>query len=132
VNIGLPKANVAITDKTTSLDWYKYFVRLTAFVENITSTTNIVNAPYNPVTTTIDYTAAYGDLVEANAAGGAINVTLPNPATHPGVPVIVAKTDASANAVTIVGTINGVANFDLLAQDEVLTVVSVTTGWRAI
>ncbi len=132
MSLGLPKANVNITDKPTSLDWYKFFVRLVAFVENISNTTTIVNSPYNPVSTSTNYAASYGDLVEASASGGNISVTLPNPATYPGVPVVVAKTDATANIVTVVGTINGVANFQLLAQDEVLTVVSVTTGWRAI
>lgn len=131
IDIGLPKANVPITDKPASLDWYKFFVRLVAYVQNIVPSVVVGSIQYNIVSTATDVTAAYGDWIESNATGGMILVTLPNPATLPGALVGVAKSDASANVVRVVGTINGVANFDLVAQDETLSLVSIGTGWRA-
>ena len=74
--------------------------------------------------------AAYGDWVEMDATAGLRTVTLPNPATTPGALVGVAKTDATGNVVRLVGTINGVANYDLVAQDETATLVAIGTYWR--
>jgi hypothetical protein len=129
--LGLPKHNVAITDKPASLDWYKFFVRLVDYVQNIIPSVVVGSIQYNIVTTAVNVTASYGDWVEANAAGGLLLITLPNPATLPGALVGIAKSDASGNIVRAVGTINGVANFDLVAQNETLTLVSIGTGWRA-
>ncbi len=129
-DIGLPKANVPITDKPPSLDYYKFFVRLISYVQNLVPSVVIGSIQYNIVSTATNVTAAYGDWVEADASGGLLLVTLPNPATTPGALVGVAKTDSSGNIVRLVGTVNGVANYDLVAQDETATLVAIGAYWR--
>lgn len=75
---------------------------------------------------------------EVDASGGNRTITLPSLAVaydatlKTGWIVNVAKSDSSTNTVTIVGTINGVANFDLLRQDESLMFQAGPTSWRAM
>ena len=63
----------------------------------------------------------------ANATGGAINITLP--AVSSGKTASVKKIDTSANPVTVVGTIDGDANFILYSEDEYIDVKSNATTW---
>lgn len=67
-----------------------------------------------------------------DATGGAKTVTLPTASQFPGLEVTVLKTDVSANAVTVVGTINGAANYGLAAQYKYVTVISNGTDWHVI
>lgn len=62
--------------------------------------------PSNVLTKTTNFTAAAGDLILADATGGAFTITLPTGAAA-GDAVLVKKTDASANAVAVAGTIDG-------------------------
>ena len=54
--------------------------------------------------------------VLVNAASAAINITLPTASSHTGRVYNVKKIDATANAVTIIGTIDGVANRTITTQ----------------
>jgi hypothetical protein len=94
----------------------------------------LLNGAVNVVPITSAHTLELGEsLVLADAAGGAITVTLPAAAQYKGFQFIVQKTDSSVNAVTLDGnaaeTINGAATFVLGAQYECVTIVSNGTGW---
>jgi len=86
---------------------------------------------FSAVTTqTADYTASSGDVVLADASGGAITITLPSPSANAWVQV--KKTDSSTNAVTVDGggnNIDGVASFDITTQYESYTMVSDGSSW---
>lgn len=74
------------------------------------------------------------DTVLASAAGGAITLTLPSTGViAAGKVVVVIKTDATANAVTIAGnglqTINGAASTALAAQYNKVQLVSDGSNW---
>lgn len=70
-------------------------------------------------------------VVLCDASGGAFTVTLPDP-IHIGWRYLIKKTDSSAYAVTVAGTIDGDTNFDLELQDEVIEVVADGTAWWII
>lgn len=77
------------------------------------------------VVVTSTYTANPGEQVFADATGGAYAVTLPSVGALLGnSEVTVMKTDSSANAITLTGTVNGVANPTLAAQYNSKTIVS--------
>ncbi len=59
-----------------------------------------------------------------DATGGARNVTLLAPSLWPDFPLTVMKIDASGNAVTIVGTVDGVVNPTLVSRWDTMTIVS--------
>ena len=83
------------------------------------------------VSVTADYTMLADDeIVLADAASGAISVTLPS--AGDGKEVVVKKVDSSANAVTVVGTIDGVANLDLSNQWDFVRVVSSGGNWYKV
>lgn len=94
------------------------------------------------VTLTTRVVTATGSLTIAdcltlvNATGGAVTVTLPAAAISTGRMMIVKKTDASGNAVTIDGsgaeTIDGAATKSLPTQYSALTMVCDGTGWHII
>lgn len=88
------------------------------------------------------YTAAFGDLVMADASGGAFNVTLPA-ATGSGLPVAVCKLDTSGTAVTILragsdvirGLVAGGAQTSVSVRGEgdIYWLVDVASGkWQVI
>jgi len=83
------------------------------------------------VVKTAAYSAVSGDVVLANATGGAFAVTLPVPAA--GVKVSVKKTDASANAVTVSPhaseTIDGASSVVISTQYESDDFLSDGTNW---
>ena len=68
-------------------------------------------------------------MLVCNATAGAITVTLPSPAVGSGQPVTIKKSDASANAVTIGGTVDGTANRTLTAQNDSIVIQSDGTTW---
>lgn len=63
-------------------------------------------------------------VVLVDATAGAVSVTLPMPSQVQGFLVTVKKIDASANAVTLVGTIDGAANPTLPTRYKSKTIVS--------
>lgn len=68
-------------------------------------------------------------LVLVDCAGGAITFTLLSPTLATGNALTVKKIDATANAVTLAGTVDGVAGRTLPAQYNSLTMVSNGTSW---
>jgi len=85
----------------------------------------------NVTTQTADYTASSGDVVLADASGGAITITLPAPSENAWVQV--KKIDSSLNKVTVAQnaseTIDGQASIDLVNQYQSYIVVSDGTDW---
>lgn len=87
-------------------------------------------AVFGTVSKTASYTLTANDFtVNGNATGGAFNLTLPAAASHAGRYYTMIKSDASANAVTIIGTVSGVVNPTLAAQYNSVTVYSDGTSW---
>lgn len=81
-------------------------------------------------TVTADYTAlATDDLVLADATSGAITVTLPPAGSVAYQTLTIKKIDASANAVTIGGTVDGAASPTLPAQYNSITIQSDGSAW---
>lgn len=62
-----------------------------------------------------------------NATSAAFTVTLPSTSTA-GIRFTIKKTDASANAVTVAGTIDGTPNYVLPVQNKYVTVISSGTS----
>jgi hypothetical protein len=87
-----------------------------------------------PTAKTAAYTAIPGDLVLCNATSSGFTVTLPTAAVS-GTTVLVKKTDASANAVTVAGgaaLIDGAATFALANQYDAVSVVADGTNWWVV
>ncbi len=84
-----------------------------------------------PTARTAAYTAVHGEYVRADATGGAFTVTLPA-APGVGATVVVRKTDATANIVTVApsaaGTIDGDANATITARWAGATFTCVTAN----
>ena len=68
-------------------------------------------------------------MLVCNATAGAITVTLPSPAVGSGQPVTIKKSDATANAITIGGTVDGVLNRTLPQKSDTLVIQSDGTTW---
>lgn len=86
-----------------------------------------------PLPKTANYQMIATDyLVEANAASGAINITLPSASASPGKSYVVKKLDASVNAVTVIGTIDGMSNFAITDQGATLVVIANASGSYSI
>jgi hypothetical protein len=79
---------------------------------------------------TTTYSGASGEFVLADASGGAFSVTPPTPTA--GSHFAVKKMDASGNAVTIVGTIDGTTNPTLAFQWGSVELVGDGTNWRRV
>lgn len=93
--------------------------------------------PLAVVAVTADYTALDQDLVVlANATSGVITVTLPTAKGREGRRIIVKKTDASGNAVTIDAngseTIDGATTVPLSSQYATREMVSDLTNWHVV
>lgn len=79
------------------------------------------------------YTAESRDhIILCDATAGAFTVTLPPASQVFRMEVTVKKVDASANAITIGGTVDGAVNPTLAAQYKSITVVSDGTAWYKI
>lgn len=68
-------------------------------------------------------------MLVCNANGGAISVTLMPPSVASGQPVTIKKSDSSVNKVTLVGTIDGVANRTLDLPNDSIVIQSDGTTW---
>jgi len=87
----------------------------------------------NVVPVTSNYIASNGDIVLADASGGAITVTLPSPQAN--AIVNVKKIDSSTNPITIDGNganIDGEASIQITTQYESYTLVSDGSNWWII
>jgi hypothetical protein len=79
------------------------------------------------------YTVTANDkVILCSSNGGAFSVTLPTAATLANEEVIIKKTDSSANAVTVAGTIDGSVNFSLATQNKYIRVFSDGTAFYNI
>jgi len=74
------------------------------------------------------------DFVNGDASNEAFVATLPDATALTGQSYIIKKTDATENVITVSGTqtIDGDLTFDLLAQDEVIEILSDGTEWWII
>ena len=79
-----------------------------------------------------DVTAAAGDFCDVDATGANRTITLPDPTFNSGRAIIVRKNDATANTVTLAGTVNGVASPTLGAQYEYKMIISNGTEWCSV
>lgn len=70
--------------------------------------------------------------VLVDASGGAVTVTLPLVSNCVGLTLTVKKVDASANAVTIGATVDGVATPALTSQYQAMTMQSDGVSWHLI
>jgi len=87
----------------------------------------------NVVTVSSNYTASRGDVVLADASGGAITITLPPPQAN--AIVNVKKIDSSTNPVTVDGggaNIDGQASVQITTQYESYTFISDGSSWWII
>lgn len=85
------------------------------------------------VTTAYTIDSSYPDFfILCDATGGAFNVTLPAATNKDGRIYHIKKTDVSANAITIIGTIEGAVNPTLAAQYNSMTIYSDGTNWFTI
>lgn len=95
-----------------------------------------IGALETPPTRTLTATGSAGAsdyLLLVNATAGAVTVNLPAAANSNGVYLIVKKTDASVNAVTVdangAETIDGAATQVITAQYDAVTVFCDGSGW---
>lgn len=81
-------------------------------------------------------TAISKQLVKCNATGGAFTATLPDATACGGSTIVLKKTDASANAVTVAGfsvqTIDGAATFSLSALNKFVELTSDGNNWLIV
>lgn len=79
------------------------------------------------------YTADSTDrLILADGTTAAFTVTLPSASRVQGMEVTIKKTDVSANAITVGGTVDGAVNPTLATQYKAMTVVSDGASWHKI
>jgi len=73
---------------------------------------------------------AMDSVLLANASSGPITITLPAPERVKGLVLTIKRIDATgANAVTIVGTVDGTVNPTLNAQYKAIQIVAAESGW---
>ncbi len=107
-------------------------VALEDFVSRSSDTTDYLLKP-RVVSVTSTYSITDIDsIILANATSGSVTTTLPDATTVMGKHITVKKTDASANAVTVAGTIDGAVNYSLSAQNDYISIVSDGTAWHII
>lgn len=70
--------------------------------------------------------------VYVDATGANRSETLPTASTVVGREYFIKKTDATANTVTVVGTIDGATNYVLSNQFDYIHVQAISTGWMII
>ena len=98
----------------------------------LTTNKSRVSTPSNvTVATTLALTSA--EYITADATTSGFNITLPS-TTTPGYIFTIKKTDATANIVTVLGTIDGATNYTLTKQNDTITLMSTTTSgvWRMV
>lgn len=103
-------------------------VRATSYVQAKGLLVAIVGKAANYTATASDYE------INVNAAPGAVTITLPNPsgAGIDGTRYLVRKTDASANAVTVGATVDGVANPTIGAQYGKIHVTAYVNSYLSV
>lgn len=91
---------------------------------------NSLPSDVSDIAITSNYTPLVGNqFITANASGSTISIFLPSSVTDVGSFYYVKKTDSSANAVVLVGTIDGAANASIATQNYSLTVRKTGSGY---
>lgn len=73
------------------------------------------------------------DVILADSSLGAVPVTLPTPAGNLGKRLLVEKIgNRQNNAVTLVGTVNGIVNPELWALDSKIEIISTGSAWKTV
>lgn len=103
-------------------------VAVSSISQGISSNTAVSTAK------TGNYTATSADgFIPVDGTAGGFNITLPSPTTNSGKEYTIKRTDNTpANAVTVVATIDGVSNFALYTQYEMLRVKSDGSGYNIV
>jgi archaellum component FlaC len=110
---------------------------ITGILSNQTDLQNALNALPNAtnvqnITTSTTITLSDGNTaVFVNATSGAVNVTLPTPTANVG-EYTIKRIDATANVITLVGTVNGVTNPTIEFQNDAWTIISNGTSYELI
>lgn len=110
--------------------WQRFFVQLNRFLATFPQH-HVVWTPVAKAFADSGYITDVGEFVTVNATAGATTIKLPATPTTGGT-VIIKKTDASGNAVTINGngnTIDGAATASLAAQWNAKTMVYTGATW---
>ena len=110
-----------------SPDWSSAVIQFAEAVSQAFTSTLVIN------TVSSDYSATINDnIIQVNAIGGPISITLPTPSLVTGKIFYIQKIDASTNTVTVVGTINGQSNFIIHDQWELISIYSDGTQYELI
>ena len=122
-------------DKNKILYNYIEGMATAAFADEGTNTLVRNNFGFSNIkTVSADYTMSWVDeTILADASGGAITVTLPDPAAYPNYEVMIKKVDSSTNAVTVAPhgteTIDGASSLTLQNQNDAKRLRSDGTNW---
>jgi len=119
-----------------TMDAFRYLVGLATGTSvtntNLSTATGMLGMDQVEWTTrnlTASDSAVSGDFCDVNATSGAIVITLPTAVGKSGQSIAVRKNDATANTVTVSGTINGSASQVIAVQYTALVMVSNGTEW---
>jgi len=87
---------------------------------------------FTDVSTAVDYTVTgtKSERIYVDTTSAAVNITLPAGASNQVIEVIDAGKHAGANIITIVGTIDGVSNSTIEADDGAKTIAYSGTAWE--
>lgn len=110
---------------------------LAQLTPNITDSKPGISYNANSRTVSGAYTATRDDhTILANAAGGAFTIGLPAPSTRAYPYLVIKKTDATANAITLdpagSATIDGASTISLGAQYQQVVLHANATGWQIV
>jgi hypothetical protein len=93
---------------------------------------NLAGVPTIVQVTTSAAVEADGEFLFVDCTGGAISLTLPTALDLPYASFTVKKIDATANAITLVGTVDGTVNLQILTPKVSLTIQSDGTNWYIV
>lgn len=121
-------------DVAVRTDQQRSYILATSPASTLGNWVELLVNGFTPTLKTSNYTAAYGEIVLADATSGALTIQLPT-ADETGREVRIKKIDSSSNTVTASpasGTIDGSATAPITVQWAALTLVSDGTNWYVI
>lgn len=102
----------------------------TRYMQNIADALNTLPSNASDVAITSSYTPlAFNQYLYADASASTLSVYLPSNTTDTGAFYWIKKTDASANPVVLVGTVDGAANFSINTQNWAFTIRLFDGSW---
>lgn len=135
--------NTDFLPNETGLDLGNPDQRWTGFFDNL-SVTGTINGTIVPVELTADttnsfstnqtlaFSTAVNALIMATSGGGGITLTLPSATGLEGRTFRIKKVDAGVGFVTIVGAIDGMANYPLTNQYQYVVLESGNGTWQIV